>query len=201
MRRTFIKILRRNKALDKKAARLLGQAVEEHPYSQPLRMLYAKALMNVNHSGFEGEVNKAVACAPDRRVFRAYLSGAQFLGHPFPSRPPAAQTKAGIPEGKEAAGRDRNKVTSQQAIIARFLQQPQQLSRNPESIPEGELSRESIEDHPDLVSETLATVLEKQGKTNRAIAIYNKLSLKFPEKSSYFAKKIESIQQETNKIQ
>jgi hypothetical protein len=33
----------------------------------------------------------------------------------------------------------------------------------------------------------------KQGKTDKAIEIYEKLIIKFPEKKSYFAEKIESL--------
>ncbi len=194
-------MLRQHSALDKKAVKLLGRAVREHPYSQPLRMLYAKALMNVNEYAFEGEVNKAVACAPDRRIFRAFLSGKKVPEHSPAAEPGKPQTHADSPQGEDSASKGREKVVSQQAIIDRFLQQSQQIKRNQGDIPEGELSRESIEDHPDLISETLAAVLVKQGKPGGAVAIYKKLSLKFPEKSSYFAKKIESLKQETNKIQ
>ena len=56
-----------------------------------------------------------------------------------------------------------------------------------------ELAIKSIEDDNDMVSETLADLLVWQGKTSKAVDMYQKLSLAFPDKSSYFAAKIETI--------
>ncbi len=44
-----------------------------------------------------------------------------------------------------------------------------------------------------VVTETLAKIMLMQGKINDAIAMYQALSLKYPEKSNYFAAQIEKI--------
>ena len=45
----------------------------------------------------------------------------------------------------------------------------------------------------DIVTETMAEVLLKQGKTDQAIQLYGKLSFLNPGKSAYFAAKIHTI--------
>lgn len=45
----------------------------------------------------------------------------------------------------------------------------------------------------EIVTETMAEVLVKQGKTDKAIQLYLKLSFLYPEKSAYFAAKIEQL--------
>ena len=53
-------------------------------------------------------------------------------------------------------------------------------------------AEESVE-NSDIETEAMAEVWIKQGKTARAIAIYQKLSLLNPSKSHYFAAKIEQL--------
>lgn len=45
----------------------------------------------------------------------------------------------------------------------------------------------------EIVTESMASVLEQQGKTLKAIELYHKLSLLHPEKSAYFATQIERL--------
>ena len=187
MQDTFYEILSGNRPLDRKAARFLKGVLRKYPYFQTARMLYSKALMTSGMSAFETEVNRAAAAAPDRRVFRSFLSGRT-------TKTETTRKQQADPGGNnETKSKGKGIPAKQQAIIDRFLAENPRIRTKKEDIPEGEMSRESIEYHPEAVSETLAQILVKQGQTDRAIDIYNKLSLKFPEKSSYFAKKIEEI--------
>lgn len=62
-----------------------------------------------------------------------------------------------------------------------------------EEIPETvfEMAVNSISKEEGLVSESLADIYIKQGKYDKAIEMYRKLSLRNPQKSAYFARKIE----------
>lgn len=52
---------------------------------------------------------------------------------------------------------------------------------------------DSISLESSIISESLAEILSKQGKTDKAIEMYKKLSLRNPEKSAYFASLIQEL--------
>ena len=72
------------------------------------------------------------------------------------------------------------------------------LEEENEEIPENvfEMAVNSITREEGLLSEALADVYEKQGKHEKAIDMYRKLSLRNPQKNTYFARKIEKILKE-----
>ena len=58
------------------------------------------------------------------------------------------------------------------------------------------LARLSIVDDEDFVTETLANIYIKQGNLQKALNAFNKLMLKYPEKKTYFAARIEKIEKD-----
>lgn len=96
---------------------------------------------------------------------------------------------------KEEDGEKRtHQQMSRKELIDKFIAENPSISRpkaefyNPISV-----AQNSTIDKDDIVSETLAKVYLKQGYFEKAISIYEKLSLNFPEKSIYFAAQIEQI--------
>ncbi len=93
-----------------------------------------------------------------------------------------------------------NKKTDKMELIDKFIREEPSIGRSttPTSFfdPDENASK-SLEQHDDMVSETLAKINLQQGKIAQAIKIYEKLSLKFPEKSAYFAAQINKIKEIT----
>ena len=85
--------------------------------------------------------------------------------------------------------------TKESTIIDTFIKNdPQIKALPPNQINNENKAKKSAEDSNDLVSETLAQIYIEQTLYHKAIDTYQKLSLKFPEKSGYFADLIQSLE-------
>ena len=91
------------------------------------------------------------------------------------------------------------KILSKTEIIDKFIAENPQISRpkqefyNPMVV-----AQTSVVDKENIISETLATIYLNQGYVEKAISVYQKLSLKNPEKSVYFAELIEKAKNKFN---
>ncbi|MGY4383631.1 hypothetical protein ACVWYN_000650 [Pedobacter sp. UYP24] len=80
-------------------------------------------------------------------------------------------------------------------IIEKFIKGDHQIRvLKAEEINNENKARKSAEDKNDMVTETLAKIYIEQMLYDKAIETYHKLSLKFPEKSRYFADLVKSIE-------
>ena len=86
------------------------------------------------------------------------------------------------------------------SLIERFLiEEPGVIPADKKTNLTGDVSKTSIQERENLLSDTLAKIYIKQGLYNKAIFAYEKLSLKYPEKSVYFASQIKEIKEIINK--
>lgn len=110
-------------------------------------------------------------------------------------------TKSSFTESKPKAEKPKKKTAKlnkeQQELIDKFIQKEPSIKRKKgsEEADPADLAKSSTAFGENLVSENLAKVMVKQGKTNKAIDIYKKLIWKFPQKKAYFASQIESLKE------
>jgi tetratricopeptide (TPR) repeat protein len=176
-------LLNRDKPLDEPTTEELSAFCERYPYCQPSQILLARNLLLLNKDPNGKQMNRALAYSTDRKKFQAFIADE-------PGEP-AGDGDADGPSGLPADQLPHLK--KQQQIIDRFLSASPRIEPGKGDTDGEVLGEEALEEPEDLVSETLAEILARQGQTEKAIRVYEKLSLNFPEKSSYFAKKIEEL--------
>ncbi len=179
----------------------LKQVTEQYPLFQAGWILYLKNLKILNDKSFDEELKKVAIRVQDRKALYKYINDVTEI-EPFlqmnTERQPVVVGQEYKIEGDDSAPGN--------PLIDRFLStgfssfgaddndvDTDYLQQETVEIDE-ELSEENSRIDEDLVTETLAMLYYKQKKYDQAIEAFKKLSLKFPEKSVYFATRIEEIE-------
>ena len=80
-------------------------------------------------------------------------------------------------------------------LIEQFIEKKPKIIPAAEKTPKHNLAKERTVEKSELMTETLARVYLEQKKFKKAIQAYKILSLKYPEKSSFFADQIEAVKE------
>ena len=159
----------------------LDQPKQTRPYN--IEEFLSLGLINNNEENTEAPepIKPAVVKAPEELDFFDWLET---------RNTPAAA----IPETNKPA-----KNLDKFGLINQFIEKQPSISRPKQEFysPERAMKR-SEEFSTSIVTETLANIFRTQGHFEKAIISYQKLQLKFPEKSAYFASLIEQIKKEQN---
>lgn len=81
----------------------------------------------------------------------------------------------------------------QDELVERFLKDPPSFRPRKESFDQRNIAQESLKENPEIMTETLARLYTEQGHYQKAIQAYEIMSLRFPEKSSFFAGRIREL--------
>ncbi len=102
-----------------------------------------------------------------------------------------------IKSSKKKVSLEGPKQKEQIEIIDQFIKtQPTikgKVSVEEKALPKDDLSENNLMYNENIISETLAEILIKQGKKDKAIDVLKKLIWKFPQKKAYFAAQIEDL--------
>lgn len=144
----------------------------ENPGDDPVTKATRKAMLDFGKSeGLSMSVSRA---SPSKRKRKRSSGGSE-----------ASDSSKGNKDDDDSGGA--------KSIIDRFLDENPSIKRKVLSSTKSDLSEESSNFNDELASETLADIYAKQGNIKRAELIYENLSLKFPEKKSYFAALIKKL--------
>jgi hypothetical protein len=129
----------------------------------------------------EKEVPKVEEKPAEELTFTSWLK--QVSTAPVPEQKPGPKTEERT---------ERQPLKSD--LVDKFIQEQPRIQVNKTSFfSPVNMAKKSVQDSDAFITETLAKIYVKQGNISKAIRAYQKLSLKFPEKSSYFAALIEEL--------
>jgi len=92
------------------------------------------------------------------------------------------------------------KEISNSELIDSFIKGKPRIIPKERHVSNSDISSDSIKEHEGYITDTLAKIYVKQGYYSKAVFAYEKLSLKYPEKSSYFAGQINEIKKIINNL-
>ncbi|MGB1449936.1 MAG: hypothetical protein ACPG8F_08880 [Flavobacteriaceae bacterium] len=98
-------------------------------------------------------------------------------------------------KGKIATKEKSNSLEEKIALIDSFLENKPKIPPVKQDQPKVDLSADNEFNKEELMTETLAKVYVQQKKFKKALYAYKILSLKYPEKNSFFADQIKKIKQ------
>lgn len=201
--------------LDQNSVEGLKEIISDYPSFPAARMLYLRNLRNINSYKFESELIKHALYITDRSVLYHLLNDSfeatkEFELLPFDKKvfeqffDQNAENQLSdldLPETGsfqligDPIRNDASEGNDSIDLIERFILQNPTIKTNKQPISK---SPDDTDEHHDelddaLITETLAGVYVKQGLFIEALSAYQKLSLKFPEKNSYFATQIQEI--------
>ena len=170
----------------------LQALVNDYPYCQTFQMLYAKALYLFDNENYNKELAKIALSVNRTQLF-------YFIHQNYAEKTEKNQLLAAefdylaYLENLEPIEAEQKQPNKNDILIDSFIEknpkiQPSKLDENLSQIIDNELIERGIED--ECFSETLAKIYIKQKKYEKAIKIFEKLNLKYPEKSIYFADQI-----------
>lgn len=195
----------------------IQNAKSRFPYCAPLQQLDLLSDKAANIYKWEERFLRRVSlCLPSTKHLFALIPQVEIIEI---STPADLKLKQQIEEGKrkefaadEPAAFDvMNEINSYQdvsfktapksEILSKFLEVggvKLQETASVDAAPVEVIAKKSVQPADAVVTETMAVVFEKQGKIDQAIAVYEKLIVKIPEKSSTFAARIADLKSRQN---
>ena len=204
----FTKILEKPNQLNKSQIGYLKSIIDDFPYLQSARAIYLKALKNSNSFKFHSELKITAAYSSERNVLFDFITDQEIIESKV-TLDKVDMTKDSIEEKKsfvdwlsisnfkpiDRSSKIEDNDTSSDLIIDKFIESNPKIGQtNNEINSEFNYLSSNVFKEDALMTETLAKIYMSQNNFDKAIQSYNILSLKYPEKSSFFADRIKAVE-------
>ena len=194
----------------------LDSLLIKHPYFSSAQLLLAKGLLNTDSIRYNRQLKKAAAYSLDRQKLFSLITlnnitkveaiirkGGELktaeeqleIGKPLEfddSENHSFSEWLALTKVKKIERKEQPKTTN---LVDNFLEKGVKISRQKKEVffKATDVAKESLIENNELVTPTLAKVYLEQEHYGKAILAYEKLILKYPEKSSFFADQIKLI--------
>jgi hypothetical protein len=194
---SFFNLLSNQHLFNVETASELRSLTEKYPWFHLAWMMYLKNLKYIESKEYNSVLKKAAVQLPDRKLLY------NFLNTEIPKKTDKTENENPIDVLVEFEKDSKNKISN--PLIDNFLNSnPRSIRRtqgedsNLENANRIDITGKSDTENEELITETLAAIYFEQKNYEKALSAYKKLSLKYPEKSIYFAARIKEIEKIKN---
>ncbi len=238
-KQTFIKLLENPNLMDISQAKEIRNIIDDFPYFQSARVIYLKALKDLESFKYNNELKKTASYTTDRTILFDFITSKPFIEEKKSANEKKFEQNINIKKNEDnnilsdeknvpktekqaeellEIGKPlnfnkneqysfnkwlqltnnqkpiiRKQKTKQEEIIDKFISISPKISKIDKS-KSFEIKPQPEPEYKQLMTETLAKIYLEQKKFDSAIKAYEILSLKYPEKSGFFADRIKQIQ-------
>jgi tetratricopeptide (TPR) repeat protein len=194
----FYMLLENPEILDEKTENELLDLIVEYPYFQAALTLHLKNLKDLNSANYGERLQKVAIQVPQRKKLYFFLNS---LNNTKKNQVVGFNPDEFISSFQLDNDKD---FVQGNSLIDKFLSSDAGIKTTKFTIDkplqqfENEVIKKSEQVNDEIITETLAMIFFQQKKYDKALDAFRKLSLKYPEKSIYFASRIDEIEKLKN---